>query len=117
MNRPLAITMGDPAGIGPEIVAKAFRDEPDTLRDCFVAGDVDSLRRAAKLVQEGAGVDLPVAEIAGIDEALAAPPRCVPVLQVVARAPLVPFGRISAQAGRMAGDCVFWAARGRSPAR
>ena len=111
MNRPLAITMGDPAGIGPEIVAKAFRDEPDTLRDCFVAGDVDSLRRAAKLVQEGAGVDLPVAEIAGIDEALAAPPRCVPVLQVVARAPLVPFGRISAQAGRMAGDCVFWAAR------
>ena len=25
-HAPLAITMGDPAGIGPEIVAKAFRD-------------------------------------------------------------------------------------------
>ena len=109
--RPLAITLGDPAGIGPEIIAKAFRDAPDALRGCFVAGDVATLRRAAAVVQGESGVDLPVAEIAGIDQALTVPPRCVPVLQVVARAPLVPFGRISAQAGRMAGDCVFWAAR------
>ena len=26
--RPLAITQGDVAGIGPEIVAKVFRDDP-----------------------------------------------------------------------------------------
>ena len=26
MTRPLAITLGDAAGIGPEIIAKAFRD-------------------------------------------------------------------------------------------
>jgi 4-hydroxythreonine-4-phosphate dehydrogenase len=37
---PLAITMGDPAGIGPEIVVKAFREAPDLARGCFVAGDV-----------------------------------------------------------------------------
>ena len=43
----IAITQGDPSGIGPEIVAKAFRDAPDTLRHCFVAGDVATLRRAA----------------------------------------------------------------------
>ena len=32
--------MGDPAGIGPEIIAKAFRDAPELTRGCFVAGDV-----------------------------------------------------------------------------
>ena len=110
-SRPLAITLGDPAGIGPEIIAKAFRDAPELLRGCFVAGDVDAVRRGAAAVQGDSGVDLPVAEIEAIDEALTAPPRCVPVLQVVERAPLPPFGQVSAQAGRIAGDCVFWAAR------
>lgn len=107
---PLAITMGDAAGIGPEIIAKAFRDVPQLLRGCFVAGDVATLRRAAAVVQ-GAGVSLPVAELACPGDALAAPPRCVPVLQVVPAQQPVPFGRISAQAGQAAGDCVAWAAR------
>ena len=26
---PVAITMGDPAGIGPEIIAEAFRRKPE----------------------------------------------------------------------------------------
>ena len=43
--QPIAITQGDPAGIGPEIVAKAFRDAPEVLRHCFVVGDVATLRR------------------------------------------------------------------------
>jgi len=110
---PLAITMGDPAGIGPEIVAKAFRDAPDELRGCFVAGDVATLRRAAAIVQ-GGGVDLPVAVLQQATEALAAPPRCVPVLQVAveadAQAP-VAFGQLSARAGRQAAESVRWAAR------
>ena len=38
--KPLAITMGDAAGIGPEIIAKAFRDAPDATNGCFVAGDM-----------------------------------------------------------------------------
>ena len=38
--RPMVITLGDPAGIGPEIIAKAFRDAPELLHGCFVAGDV-----------------------------------------------------------------------------
>lgn len=109
-ERPLAITQGDAAGIGPEIIAKAFRDEPEALRGCFVAGDVATLRRAAALLQ-GDGPALPVAELERAADVLGAPPRCVPVLQVVAPAPLVPFGQVSAQAGRMAGDCVRWAAR------
>ena len=111
MTLPLAITMGDAAGIGPEIIAKAFRDAPEALRGCFVAGDVATLRRAAAIVQ-GAGVPLPVALIERPADALAVPPRCVPVLQVVEPPAVpVPLGRISAVAGRMAGDAVDWAAR------
>ncbi len=110
-ERPMAITLGDPAGIGPEIIAKAFRDAPEATRGCFVAGDVATMRRAAGLVQGEGGVDLPVAEITAVNEAWRVPPRCVPVLQVVPPAPLVAMGQVSAQAGRMAGDCVVWAAR------
>ncbi|HMN19885.1 MAG TPA: 4-hydroxythreonine-4-phosphate dehydrogenase PdxA [Ottowia sp.] len=109
--KPIAITLGDPAGIGPEIIAKAFRDAPDVLRGCFAAGDVATLRRAAAVVQGAHGVDLPVAALERAADAALAPPRCIPVLQVVASQPLVRFGRISARAGRIAGDCVSWAAR------
>ena len=58
------------------------RDAPDLLRGCFVAGDLATLRRAAAVVSEG-GVSLPVAALEQPAEALAAPPRCVPVLQVL----------------------------------
>lgn len=111
MNQPLAITLGDPAGIGPEIIAQAFRDAPEQMQGAFVAGDVATLRRAAGIVQGGALVGLPVAEIERPADALRMPPRCVPVLQVVPRAEPVALGRVSAAAGKIAGDCVFWAAR------
>lgn len=112
MSLPIAITQGDPAGIGPEIIAKAFRDQPELLRGCFVAGDVATLRRAAAIVQGDSQASLPVAELAQASDALDVPPRCVPVLQVATPADaLVPFGQVSAAAGRAAGDCVFWAAR------
>lgn len=108
---PLAITLGDPAGIGPEIIVKAFREAPELTSGCFVAGDVSTLRRAAELVRGVDGVAWPLAVIESIAEASQVPPHCVPVLQVVNPAPLAPIGEISAAAGKMAGDCVFWAAR------
>ena len=109
--RPLAITMGDAAGIGPEIIAKAFRDEPEVTRGCFVAGDVAVLRRAARAVTGPQAVDLPVAVIETPEQALAVPPRCVPVLEV-GKLPQPPaWGEVSAAAGRAAADCVVWAAR------
>ena len=40
MQKPFAITQGDAAGIGPEIIAKAFQDAPEAMRGCFVAGSV-----------------------------------------------------------------------------
>ncbi|MBS0318446.1 MAG: 4-hydroxythreonine-4-phosphate dehydrogenase PdxA, partial [Proteobacteria bacterium] len=112
LNRPLAITMGDAAGIGPEIIARAFRDAPDLMRGCVVAGDVATLRRAAACIAGPGQPALPVAQVDAAAEAMAAPPRCIPVLQVAPPfADLVPFGQVSAAAGRFAADCVRWAAR------
>ena len=109
--RPIAITMGDPAGIGPEIVCKAFRDAPAETRGCFVVGDVATMRRAAQAARREGDVDFPVAVIEAPAEAVALPAGCVGVLPAVALASPVPWGEINAAAGRAAADCVVWAAR------
>lgn len=107
----IAITQGDPAGIGPEIVAKAFRDAPDVLRGCFAVGDLATLRRAAQCIVRPGVPELPVAQIVSPDDAWQVPPRCMPVLQLPGLPGPVPWGRVSAAAGRAAADCVVWAAR------
>lgn len=110
MTQPIAITLGDPAGIGPEIIAKAFRDAPDVTRGCFVVGDVATLRRAVQQVATD-GLPLPVAVLKSVEQVSEVPPRCLPVLQVGALEALVPMGRLSASAGRLAAECVVWAAQ------
>ncbi len=115
---PIAITPGDPAGIGPEIVAKAFRDAPAVLQGCFVIGDVPMMRRAAALV----GGMLPVAQLGAASDALAAPMRCLPVLPLPADSadnsllntellPHLSIGLVSDLAGKFSAQCVHWAAR------
>lgn len=106
---PLAITPGDPCGIGPEIIARAWCEAPEATRACFVAGDVGLMRRAMALVQSSPG--FPVCEIATPQEALSVPPRCLPVLQVVPPAPVLPWGQVDARAGQLAGEAVMWATR------
>ena len=54
MTRPtIAITMGDPAGIGPEVIMKALA-KPETRAICnaLVIGDAYRLRKAGKIVGE-----------------------------------------------------------------
>lgn len=109
--KPLAITQGDPAGIGPEIVAKAFRDAPAELAGCFVAGDVATLRRAAQAIVRPGAPMVPVAQIEAPSDALLVPPRCIPVLQLPGIPGPQPWGQISAAAGRAAAASVVWAAR------
>lgn len=111
MDKPIAITLGDPAGIGPEIIAMAFRDAPEATAGCLVAGDVASMRRASLGIAAPGQLALPVLALDNPAEALRAPPRCIPVWQVGAPLPLVPLGQISAAAGEMAGRCVMWAAQ------
>ena len=109
LTLPIAITPGDPCGIGPEIIAKAWSTAPELTRGGFVAGDVGLMRRAMALVQ-GAPC-FPVCEIESPAQALAVPPRCLPVLQVVPLAPALPWGQIDARVGRLAGEAVLWASR------
>ena len=108
---PIAVTIGDPAGIGPEILVKAWRDAPDLMRGCFVAGDVGTMRRAAQSLAQPGMPALPVAVLEAPVQAWAVPAHCVPVLQVVQAPGDLPLGRVSAEAGRVAGDAVVWAAR------
>jgi len=108
---PLAITLGDAAGIGPEIIVKAFRDAPDEVRGCLVVGDSAVLRRAAQWVRREGEMALPLALLDNPGEAWNTPPCCLPVLQVDTLPALVVPGQVSAEAGRLAGRCVVWAAR------
>ena len=109
MQPPLLITMGDAAGIGPEIIAKAFRDTPGDMAGCVVVGDVPTLRRAAQLTAQP--VALAVAQLASLREAESLPPRCIGVVQHCTLPSLVPYGVVSSAAGQAAADCIRWAAR------
>jgi 4-hydroxythreonine-4-phosphate dehydrogenase len=115
---PIAITPGDPAGIGPEIVVKAFRDAPEVMRGCFVLGDVALMRQAAQHL----GGLLPVAQLASALDALQTPLRCLPVLQLpqddtaqsLSKSELLEqlnLGLVSKIAGYFSFQCVQWAAR------
>jgi 4-hydroxythreonine-4-phosphate dehydrogenase len=104
----LALTLGDPAGIGPEILLKAFAQAPELTRGCFIVGDMDTLARARGWLGESVPalqrIDAPV-------PTTALPNGVIPVYQAVAKAPLVTPGQIAAQGGAMAAECVMWAAR------
>lgn len=110
--KPLLITMGDAAGIGPEIIAKAFHQAPAELAGCVVVGDVATLRRATALVAACTGtLALPVAQLDALDAAAGLPPNCLGVLQKCELPEPVPYGEINALAGQAAADCIVWAAR------
>lgn len=109
IQQPMAITPGDPCGIGPEIIARAWCMAPELTQGCFVAGDVGLMRRAMALVQTQP--NFPICEIQTPSEALSVPPRCLPVLQVVPVAPVLPWGQVDARAGQLAGEAVLWATR------
>jgi len=80
--RPLAVAMGDPAGIGPEILAKAWRDRDlQALPPFFAVGDA----RAITAVWDG-----PVAAIANPDEARHVFGTALPVLAVTDTGDIVP---------------------------
>lgn len=72
----LAVTMGDPAGIGPEIIVKAWTAARQGQRPFFVIGDHDQLSGAP-----GAG-GLKLERISSPDEAAAIFSRALPVLDL-----------------------------------
>jgi 4-hydroxythreonine-4-phosphate dehydrogenase len=105
-NRPLlAITMGDPAGIGPEVVLKALRSA-EVYQRCrpLVLGDRRILERAAPwvgatdlsydIVDDPAAGRYAAGTITLLDMRNAAPDAC-------------PVGQLSSEAGRAAVEYVF----------
>jgi 4-phospho-D-threonate 3-dehydrogenase / 4-phospho-D-erythronate 3-dehydrogenase len=51
METIIALTLGDPAGIGPEIIVKAFQDELLSIDNrVLVIGDAELLKRTAKQI-------------------------------------------------------------------
>ena len=112
----IAITPGDPCGIGPEIIARAFLNDTQQMsvepvtQHCFVAGDLALMQQSVRLV-DPEGQHLRVLRIHHPDEALQIPRGTLPVLQVATLTGPLPMGQISAEAGRFAGECVLWATR------
>ncbi|HEY0821446.1 MAG TPA: 4-hydroxythreonine-4-phosphate dehydrogenase PdxA, partial [Rhizobacter sp.] len=95
--------MGDACGIGPEIIAKAFAR--GDAQGAFVLGDVGVMRRALAHLHDGTAL----AVIERADDALACPPRCVPVLQAAglpADLLAAGVGRVDARAGAAAAACI-----------
>ncbi len=89
---PLLVTMGDPVGIGPEVVAKAHA--MGALNDCVVVGDEAVMARAALRVGTPTmpNVQAPDGGLpAGLLE--------------------LPWGQVHAAAGEAAVRCVTWAAQ------
>lgn len=96
MTPPLiAVTMGDPAGIGPEIIAKAFASpEFHGENRCLVVGDAVIMQRTARLL------DLPL-RVNAIEEPedAAFEPGTVDVLSGTDLPEDLPFGELDARAG------------------
>jgi 4-hydroxythreonine-4-phosphate dehydrogenase len=95
---PVGITMGDAAGIGPEIIVKAYAQGLGA--PAIVYGDAGTLRRAAALL----GARLQIREIGSAAQAT----TDAGTMQVVGCSPALPAdlppGRVNAAAGRAAYD-------------
>jgi 4-hydroxythreonine-4-phosphate dehydrogenase len=80
--RPLAVSLGDPAGIGPELLAAAWAARVPRRVPCFFAvGGLGLLADAARM----RGLDLPVRAISHPDQAAACFDTALPVLVPVLR--------------------------------
>ena len=101
--KPVLVTMGDAAGIGPEIIVRAF--ERGAMGGCMVIGDPAVLRRAGGAMT--AVVDSP-ADLPDV------PPGCLPVLLpagLPAGLAALPHGAIDGRNGAAAARCIEEAVR------
>lgn len=106
--------MGDPAGIGPEIIVQAFRERPDLMRQVVVAGDITTLRHAMGLlakISPRTTVLTAIAELKELRDFSLVPSGCMAVIQACSLNQPVTLGCISADAGQAAADCIRFAAQ------
>jgi 4-hydroxythreonine-4-phosphate dehydrogenase len=116
--RPIAITLGDPGGIGPEIILKAAAG--GLPAPCVVVGDPGLLQRESERLRLGLRirpVATPAAALASNAPAGGFPADLpgafddgLPVIPVITLPADLPVGRISAAGGEAAYRCVCRAA-------
>jgi 4-hydroxythreonine-4-phosphate dehydrogenase len=86
-QRPLALTLGDPAGIGPDITLLAWSARAREGLPPFVwIGDPDVLAERARAL----GMDVPIVVVAEASEAARHFPHALPVLPLAAQGRVVP---------------------------
>jgi len=86
VQRPLALTLGDPAGIGPDITLLAWTARAQEAIPPFVlVGDAAVLAERARAL----GLSVPIGEISEPGAALGLFPRALPVLPVASPGPVV----------------------------
>ena len=108
---PIALSIGDICGIGPEIIVQAYAKAPEQMAGCCVIGDVAVLQRAAGMMQTQ---DLRIQAVTDISECLALAPNTIAVLAPNRDATLpssadllaLPIGQVHASAGRYAAACI-----------
>ncbi|NDV64255.1 4-hydroxythreonine-4-phosphate dehydrogenase PdxA [Bacteroides sp. 224] len=97
MKKPiLAITMGDPAGIGPEIIVKALH-QPEVYQKCrpLVVGDAAVMQKAIKVTE----LPMSIHVIHQVSDALFAP-NTIDVYDLnFPKLDQILYGKVSAQAG------------------
>jgi len=97
-QRLIGITMGDPCGVGPEVIVKSLaRADVQQHIAAVVVGDPDRLRQAAQLTHSA----VQVREVQRCAEVGAAP-GVVHCLRVGERTSGLPFGRLAAAGGAAA---------------
>ena len=93
---PIAITMGDPCGIGPEIIAKLYTDAAP-LPPTLVLGDEGIIKRAVQLL------DLPLAvRVIDSPEDFQSTPNSINVISLSRLPEDLSFGQLDARAGKAA---------------
>lgn len=109
---PLLISMGDPAGIGPEIIARALLERPGLIDDVVVCGDAAVMQRALDLVSGGGPAlgSQRLRVVGSVADAASAPAGAWVLWQACEPVGPIEPGRIDAAAGRAAADCVVAAA-------
>lgn len=106
----LAITMGDPAGVGPEVIVGAWRNSQiHAATRPFVIGHAEIMRRAARLLRRELEI-IAVDPSASLDETAPGPDTLTCIHVCSDDVLKVPTGRVDARAGEAAYQAVRLAA-------
>lgn len=106
--RPVALTMGDAAGIGPELCAHLATREQEA--PVIIYGDIPSMQRALSLIGKAADFQLtPISHPLHYPRATLSPHQ-IPIIQCGPPLPVdLSYGEINPKAGKMAYDALSYA--------